>query len=118
MWVANKINKALSLLLGKKGKFQSPASTLDGSVEHFEPEFRYSYDLCDFSGQELYVWEGKNNPISFLFGLSQCIIDSYHNIYVNGQDPSHGFLVIAVTSKSKNEVEQIAWPLWRGTSLF
>ena len=108
MWVANKIKKALSLLLGKKGKFQSPASTLDGSVEHFEPEFRYSYDLCDFSGQELYEWEGKNNPTSFLFGLSQCIIDSYHNIYINGQDPSHGFLVIAVTSKSKNEVEQIA----------
>ena len=108
MWFANKIKKALSLLLGKKSKTHSPANTLDDSIDNSEPQFRYSYDLCDFSGQELYEWGGKKNPISFLFGLSQCIIDSYHNIYINGQDPSHGFLVIAVTSKSKNEVEQIA----------
>lgn len=108
MWFTNKIKKALSWSLGKKSKTQSPASTLDESIDNSEPEFRYSYDLCEFSGQELYEWEGKNNPISFLFGFSQCIIDSYHNIYINGQDPSHGFLVIAVTSKSKNEVEQIA----------
>lgn len=108
MWFTNKIKKALSLPLGKKSKTQSLASTLDESTDNSEPEFRYSYDLCDFSGQELNEWEGKNNPISFLNGLSQCIIDSYHNIYINGQDPSHGFLVIAVTSKSKNEVELIA----------
>jgi hypothetical protein len=108
MWFTNKIKKALSWPLGKKSKTQSPASTLDESIDNSEPEFRYSYDLCEFSGQELYEWEGKNNPISFLFRFSQCIIDSYHNIYINGQDPSHGFLVIAVTSKSKNEVEQIA----------
>jgi len=108
MWFTNKIKKALSWPLGKKSKTQSPASSLDESIDNSEPEFRYSYDLCEFSGQELYEWEGKNNPISFLFGFSQCIIDSYHNIYINGQDPSHGYLVIAVTSKSKNEVEQIA----------
>lgn len=108
MWFTNEIKKALSLPLGEKSKTQSPASTLDESIYQLEPEFRYSYDLCDFSGQELYGWDGKKNPISLNSALSQCIIDFYHNIYINGQDPSHGFLVIAVTSKSKNEVEQIA----------
>jgi hypothetical protein len=104
MWVANKIKKAFSLLLGKKGKIHSQANTLNESIDHLGPQSRYSFDLCDFSGQELSEWCGKKNPISFLSGLSECIIDSYHNIHINGQDPSNGFLVIATTSKSKNQV--------------
>lgn len=108
MWFANKIKKALSLLLGKKSNFQSPANTLDGSVEHFEPEFRYSYDLCDFSGQELLDCYENKIPSTFLEALLKCIYNSYQDIYINGQDPTHGFLVLVATRKSKKEVEQIA----------
>jgi len=108
MWLTNKIKKVLALLHGKKIKTQTPAPSIVENIDCLDPQCRYSYDLCDFSGQELNEWGGKQNPISFIFGLSQYITDSYHNIYINGQDPSHGFLVIAETNKSRNEVEQIA----------
>lgn len=108
MWFTNKIKKAFSLPLWKKSNTQSPESSLDGSIDNSEAEFRYSYDLCDFSGQDLLDFYEYKIPSTFLEALLKCIYNSYQDIYINGQDPTHGFLVLVETSKSKNEVEQIA----------
>lgn len=109
MWLSNKIRKVFALLQRKVVKGRPVADSSRDNITLAESQGGYSYDLCQFAEQELCDCDGKKIPLAFLYWLGQCCLSSYHDTYEKGGDLSRGLLVVAETTKSKDEVEQIAF---------
>jgi hypothetical protein len=108
MSIVNIIKRIVASLIGKKVKALAPIDSRTKEVDLSEPQSQYSYDLCDFTGEDVYEMFGKRTPYSFLFIIAKCWRNAYEDLYVAGLDPSQGFLVIVETTKSRNEVERMA----------